>query len=304
MSDIKLFKLAGSKAIEVAGAAGGLEKSLQNLIEKNLSSMLGVALVASEHSTGKAHGGRIDTLGLDENGSPVIVEYKRAVSENVVSQGLFYLDWLLDHRAEFKLLVIETLGNTAAESIDWSGPRLICIASDFTRYDEHAVRQMDRNIDLIRYRRFGKELLALELVNRSGHDNAAPTATKTSNGLQKGSHDKPVQQALKDADPEIRDLFESLRAYLIGLGDDVQERRLKLYYAYRRIRNFASVVVLKKQLLVFLRVDPASIRLEDGFSRDMRRVGHWGTGDLGLSLKDQDDLRRAEVLLLRSYNSE
>ena len=32
--------------------------------------------------------------GIDENCSPVIIEYKRALNENVINQGLFYLDWL------------------------------------------------------------------------------------------------------------------------------------------------------------------------------------------------------------------
>jgi hypothetical protein len=87
----------------------------------------------------KKHSGRIDSLGLDENGSPVIFEYKRSVNENVINQSLFYLDWLLDHRAEFELLVMKNLSVQSAEQIDWSGPRLICVASDFTRYDEHAI---------------------------------------------------------------------------------------------------------------------------------------------------------------------
>ena len=47
--------------------------------------------LASEYSTGARHGGRIDSLGIDENSSPVIFEYKRAVNENVINQGLFYL---------------------------------------------------------------------------------------------------------------------------------------------------------------------------------------------------------------------
>jgi hypothetical protein len=41
--------------------------------------LFGVRLLASEHSTGKKHGGRIDSLGLDENGSPAIFEYKARV---------------------------------------------------------------------------------------------------------------------------------------------------------------------------------------------------------------------------------
>ena len=62
--------------------------------------------LVSEYVTGKVHGGRIDTLGIDENRCPVIIEYKRALNENVISQGLFYLDWLLDHKAEFTLMVL------------------------------------------------------------------------------------------------------------------------------------------------------------------------------------------------------
>ncbi len=126
MADLKLFRIDDGTAVELQGAALALERPLQVLIERNMEVLFGVRLVASEHSTGKRHGGRIDSLGLDENGSPVIFEYKRAVNENVINQGLFYLDWLLDHRAEFELLVMRKLGQAAGEQIDWSGPRLVC----------------------------------------------------------------------------------------------------------------------------------------------------------------------------------
>jgi hypothetical protein len=54
------------------------------------------------------------------------------------------------------------LGKTSGpDCIDWSAPRLVCIAADFTKYDGHAVQQINRNIELIRYRRFGDELLAV-----------------------------------------------------------------------------------------------------------------------------------------------
>ncbi|OKJ82802.1 hypothetical protein AMK33_39035 [Streptomyces sp. CB02400] len=56
------------------------------------------------------HGGRIDSLGLDENGSSVIVEYERGVDAGVINQGLFHLAWLTDHRAEFEHLVRDRLG--------------------------------------------------------------------------------------------------------------------------------------------------------------------------------------------------
>lgn len=51
----------------------------------------------------------MDSLGIDENNYPVIFEYKRASNENVINQGLFYWDWLLDHKAYFELLVMKIL---------------------------------------------------------------------------------------------------------------------------------------------------------------------------------------------------
>mgnify|MGYP001550253928 CR=1 FL=1 len=130
MSDIQLFRLSSGHAVELPSRAATVEKHLQTLIESQMQAFLGVRFLASEYATGKTHRGRIDSLGLDENDCPVIIEYKRRSNENVMNQGLFYLDWLLDHRAEFQLLVIEKLGNEAAREIDWAGTRLLCIAAE------------------------------------------------------------------------------------------------------------------------------------------------------------------------------
>jgi hypothetical protein len=70
----------------------------------------------------------------------------------------------MDHRKDFEWLVLKKLGDKAADTVDWSAPRLICVAGDFNRYDDHAVKQIQRNIELIRYRRFAVDLLMLDLV--------------------------------------------------------------------------------------------------------------------------------------------
>ena len=54
--------------------------------------------------------------------------------------------------------------------IEWSTPRLVCIAGDFKKHDEYAVQQINRNIELIRYRRYGSELILFELVNATTAD--------------------------------------------------------------------------------------------------------------------------------------
>ena len=67
MGDIRLFSTTGPSAVELTGSSVQLEKSLQTYMEQNLEALLGVTFLATEYATGKTHGGRIDTLGLDEN---------------------------------------------------------------------------------------------------------------------------------------------------------------------------------------------------------------------------------------------
>jgi len=305
VSDIKLFRVENGTASELPGSAIAIEKTLQALIERNLEAMLGVRFLASEHSTGKVHGGRIDTLGLDENGSPVILEYKRASNENVINQGLFYLDWLLDHRAEFTLLAMKALGSDIQDKIDWSAPRLVCIAGDFTRYDEHAVSQIGRSIELYRYRWYENGFFALELVNRAAGSVEATGQPITQASKQSKSTYKTVTEYLAQASPKLRSLYDSLDAFLLALGDDVSMKTTLYYLAYRRIKNFACVEVHPQtdQLLVFLKINPDEVSLEDGFSRDVRKVGHFGTGDLELRIDSIEDLERAKSLIEKSYDA-
>jgi predicted transport protein len=303
MSDVKLFRVGSDKVDELTGTTDTVEKSVQTFFEKNLEALLGVRFLASEFTT--SNGGRIDTLGVDENGCPVILEYKRASNENVINQGLFYLDWLMDHRKDFQWLVMEKLGKQDAEAVDWSAPRLICIAGDFNRYDDHAVRQIQRNIELIRYRRFGADLLMLDLLAATsvkGRPAVAVGAPGEGQCPASGKY-KTISAVMEELDAAMTDRFETLRAYLLAFGDDVQETTLRFYIAFKRIKNFACVEFrpTTDKILVYVKVDPASVPLEPGFTRDVSNVGHFGTGDLEITLSKSEDLERAMPLLKRSY---
>lgn len=312
MSDIKLFRLTPSGATELAGQSVALEVSLQRLIEQHLETLLGVRFLATEHVTGKATAGRIDTLGLDENGCPVIIEYKRALNENVINQGLFYLNWLMDHRGDFAMLVLNRLGAPAVAGIEWGSPRLLCIAGDFTKYDEHAVQQINRNIELIRYRRYGDDLLLFELVNASraqtpvatGPSPAPDGGSKPAPGKGKAAAKTPLEY-LAGSSSALQDLYHALEAFLLALGDDVQVTPLQCYIAAKRIKNFVCIEVhpASGKLLVYVKVNPDTIPPAPGFARDVRKIGHFGTGDLELTLKSPADLERAKPLIVQSYEA-
>jgi predicted transport protein len=313
MSDIKLFRYDDTGASELSGKSVAIEKKLQTLIESQMECFLGVRFLATEYGTGAKHRGRVDSLGLDENGCPVIVEYKRHSNENVINQGLFYLDWLLDHKADFRLLVMEKLGKDAAEKIEWGGTRLLCIAADFTRYDEHAVAQINRNIELIRYKLFGADLLLLELVNAVTA--AEVSAVDTENVKKIGGKPAKAPAAstlamkthndqLATASTELLALFEETRGFILAQGDDIIEKPLKLYVAFRRIKNFVCVTLISKEdphVRLWLKLDPRTVVLEKGFTRDVREVGHWGTGDLEVVLRIPADFIKAKALIERAY---
>lgn len=314
MSDIKLFRVAaGTPVSELPTQSPQVEKSLQSLFEKNLETLLGVRFLATEYVTGPNHGGRIDTLGIDEDGSPVIIEYKRSTNENVINQGLFYLDWLMDHKNDFLWLVMNVLGKDAADKVEWSAPRLICIAGDFTRYDGHAVKQINRSIELLRYRRFADDLLLLELV----HTPRVPTKTTTvevvavtATGGSSASGKDPylssrIDYRLGNASAELRDLWDAVSSYLASLGDDIQVKEVKLYVAFKRIKNFVCLEIFPqvKTVVAYVKLDPDAVALETGFTRDVRKIGHFGTGDLEVTMRTLDDLAKAQTLFQRAYEN-
>lgn len=96
-------------------------------------------------------------------------------------------------------------------------------------------------------------------------------------------------------------MFDSVAGYVMSLGDDVQRKELKLYVAFKRLKNFACVGFKRDALFVWLRLDPTKVTFEPGFSRDVRQIGHWGTGDAEILLKSYDDLDKAKPLIQRAY---
>ena len=209
MSDLKLFNIKSGKAVELSNSAVAKERNIQRLVEENCETLLNVRFLKTEHSfkAEDGHNARIDSLGIDENNCPVIIEYKRDGKDTVINQGLFYMDWLVKHPKDFAWLVLEKFGKKVADEIDWSQPRLICIAQDFSRYDEFAIKQMPANIDLIRYRIYENNHLLFELVNSSNDEETKAVVHNTTK--KDHSSDKKVKtvtEKLEASSPEIRNL--------------------------------------------------------------------------------------------------
>lgn len=251
----KLF-ISSESGLEPAYAINSrLEKDIQNLIERNLLITLDAQLIASEFTTPDAKM-RMDTLGLDKNNCPIVIEYKRDVSSSVINQGLFYLNWLANNKAEFKVLVQRVLGYKISEEVNWSGAKLICIASSFTQYDCEAVKQMNANIDLVAYQSFQHGILSLELIGF----NRKPDYLSSIKNLQLSADKLSFSQKLGNAPQAVREGYELLAAKILSVSDDIVMRLDHDFVAVQCATAFSEDSTLAR-----IRIsdsDPMKIRTE------------------------------------------
>jgi len=279
------------------------ERELQRLFEGNLEKLIGVRFIASEFTTGDRQRGRIDTLGLDQDGIPTIIEYKKSSKENVINQGLFYLDWLVDHKGDFTLAAQEALGNDI--QIEWSQPRLILIAESFSEYDKYAVNRIGANIELWAYRRYGENFLYLDpIFITNPRDSKRGRTVKESE--KKEEIEAPVytvEDHLKGKSKNTEDLFEHIRERIFDLADDnsIIEKANKMYVSYKHGKNFCEVRVQSKALWIWLDIHQSDLNDPYQLTRDVSDIGHYGTGFVDLKLTNLADIDKVIHLIEQSF---
>lgn len=114
---------------------------------------------------------------------------------------------------------------------------------------------------------------------------------------------KSTLEKIEAAPKALRAVYDELAGKLRALGNDVTLHPQKHYIAFRRNRNFASVQIYnqKKVVRVYLNVDPDEVKLDEAMMRDVRQIGHFGTGDLEITITSKADIEKIHELLQMSY---
>ncbi|HHY12988.1 MAG TPA: hypothetical protein GX529_10215 [Firmicutes bacterium] len=300
-----LFQISGKVLSTVEQAGFATEKELQQLIEANLETVFNCRFIASEFWTGNQHAGRIDTLALSEENNPVIIEYKRVESSELINQSLFYLHWLADHRGDFELAVFKKIGNI---SVDWSDIRVICIAPNYRKYDLYAVQMMGANIELWRYRLYENNVLHLEEIHRAskaipGNEGKDPVMVDAGRkaAITRATGVYTFQEHIENKPEEIKDLAIALQEFILALDPAMDEAPKKYYIAYRITQNIVCVEVQMQRLLLYIKLDPKELDSLPPNARDVSDIGHFGTGDLELSVKSEAELAAAKPFVEMAY---
>jgi predicted transport protein len=290
-----IFKIEKQKAQQLSLKRDGFgdEFKLRDFFADNLEEILGVRFLEKEY---QIPGGRIDTLGIDENNSPVIIEYKWKENEDVLSQGLFYLDWLVKNKPHFKLLVKSKLGQKV--EVNWDQPRVILIAQGFNRYIKSAVQRVD-NVELKTYSLYDGNVLNLE-------NESSPLPEKNYSEKKKPV-DKPIVTAEYDlnyhlnvASPEMQKVFNTLRDLILKLPSVEEKVGQKSGITYRTTKSFTRLEFRKTWIQVLLR-HPKYAEDKKGIVKD---VSTFGWGFLGMVKFTPDtDINLLFTLIKASYNS-
>lgn len=295
-----LFQINNSNAKKVPPIKIGLERNIQKIFEENLNEILNITFLASEYST--SFGGRIDSLGIDNNGAPVIIEYKKGQNNNVINQGLSYLRWLLDHKADFDVLVQKAKIDT---DIDWASPRVICVAESYNKFDLDTADLLPIKIELLKYRIYENGVLLVEPeTQQKVRISTSKVFDKKETNSLKERKQSTIDDHLKIASKEIKEIFAIMKEEIIALDETIIEEPKAKYIAYKLATNFVDVVILKDSLKLFFNLPSGKLDDPHNIARDLtkpKRIGHWGNGDYEAKFSKKEAIEKIMGLIKQSY---
>ena len=277
------------------------ERNLQRLLEANLMEALELRFLETEYVT--TSGGRIDTLAVDANGAPVIIEYKRNKNDNVINQSLSYLKWLKTQKqAFFEKMMEDKLGKEAADGIklDWHNPRVICIAESYSKFDTDTVEVIPLRIELYRYRYYEGDIFSLEPVNISEKPTYAVADISVGIEQSQDVSEPSIESLCAKATSSIKSLFDEFRERVQAIDEAISVKPTQLYVAFRLAGNFAEVHIGKNQLKIHLR----PIEYDDPKHKvEKIPAGYNWTMDRRIYLNSPEDLDYVIGIVEQSYKN-
>lgn len=296
-----LFSINNGNVKKIPPIKVGLERDIQKIFEENLNEILNITFLASEYST--SFGGRIDSLGIDNNGSPVVIEYKRSQNDSVINQGLSYLRWLLDHKADFEVLAQKAKADV---DIDWASPRVICVAESYNKFDLDTADLLPINIELLKFRIYQNNILLVEPETQQ------KVRISTSKVFDKGKKEKAIKEKVRytledhlgGISPKAKKIFEAINEKIVALDESIIVEPKAKYIAYKLATNFVDIVVKQYGLKIFLNVPNGELNDPNSIARDLtkpKKIGHWGNGDYEVKLEKEEEIDQVFELIKQSY---
>ncbi len=292
-----LFRLKDDSVDKVNSCEFKNEAELEKLMEDNLEELTGIKLLERQYPIPN---GRIDTLGIDEDGVPVVIEYKWVKDASAIIQGLFYLDWVKQNKRTIDLLVKEKFKGKV--EVNWGiQPRLVIVAQSFNEKELSAINQMVPSVELKKYSFYG-DLFNIEDVNvvRQKRSSNGKESTEPSKGRKLQEY--TLDGLLGKATPQVRELFEKLRERILNISDDVWEKVGRWYCDYRTTSTFVSPNIQKDGLKIFIKLGDKKIDDPKNLTKIVPETYGYGKLNRVFKIDSADQLDYAMKLIKQAYD--
>ncbi|MFH1366491.1 MAG: hypothetical protein ABIH38_00685 [Patescibacteria group bacterium] len=252
-----LFRISDSKLKLLESKSFKLEIDLQKLIDNNLKELFGFDFIKTEFG---GQGLSIDTIAYDpETKAPVLIEYKRDEQDTVFDQGMSYLGWLLEHKGDYKVELMEKIGK---KEIDWTQTKVIFIARNFSKYHIKAASFRNLPIELWRYD-FYDNFLLLEKIELVKSDISISSVVKNYSAEKITKEIKPytVEQHLQKGSPLTQELFNQFDEGFPNIAQGFEKHPVKYWIGYYKGGyNLVEISIQKKKLILsLLRAKPSDL---------------------------------------------
>ena len=288
-----IFKIHDNKIGQIKTTSFKNEKELQNLVNSNLDETFTIRFIASEVITDS---GRIDTLGLDENNAPVIIEYKWGEQDEAIIQALSYLNWLVKNKWEVEKIIKSKVGEKI--KIEWGQPKVIVVAQSFSKRVKDAIEHLGENIELWTYSKYGDDILVMDLFG------ASTPNTKSKRRVTEIKYESfSIEDHLKRGSKETVGIFKELEKAIMQIGESIEEKPTKFYIGYWHNRIFCKIRFRKSKLRVSVYTKGIDLNDPRKIAKPSNKSWEGSTEYYYFSISKLDDLDYALDLIKQSYKS-
>ena len=201
---------------------------------------------------------------------------------------------MLENKADFIVEYNETLKqNLKRTDVDWSQTRVVFVSTSFTENQRAATNFKDIAIELWEVKRYENNLISVNQIKKSKSAESIKPITSSNTQLEAVTKEIKVYTEefhLDNYPDKVKELYETYKDAILALADDVELEPKKLYIAFKKDKNIADIVTLKKGIKLFINLQKGKLEDPKNLMRDVSNTGHWGNGDYELVITNNDNL--------------
>lgn len=172
---------------------------------------------------------------------------------------------------------------------------------------------MGANIELWQYKVYENNILSIEeiysrisTIAQSNKDFKGKNPVMIEAGKKAAITRKTaihtIEQHLESSSPNVAELFEIIRNYIIGIDERVDESPKKRYIAYKTSQNFVCLKTYKNEIKLYLKLSPSEVIPFPLQGRDVSNTGRM-IGDLEITIANQSDFEEVKNLINEAYKN-